>query len=161
MKNEVKNAIIMTFVVIVILVIVYLTTAIFMTGEIGNNKKDDKNDTTTNNESQSELYDNMIIASNTFNQKNEEYNVIFFHEKDDNDALKNSISAYDSSQKDIKLYKVNLDEAINKFVISKQQNSSATNYEELKINDVTLINIKNKVITSYVTGYENVISKLK
>ena len=151
----------MTLVVIVILVIVYLTTAIFMTGEIGNNKKDDKNETTTNNESQSELYDNMIIASNTFNQKNEEYNVIFFHEKDDNDALKNSISAYDSSQKDIKLYKVNLDEAINKFVISKQQNSSATNYEELKINDVTLINIKNKVITSYVTGYENVISKLK
>lgn len=162
MKNEVKNAIVITITVILILVVVYLTTAIFMTGEIGNKKKDEKNEVTNvAEESQtSTLYDNMIIASKTFKQKNDEYMVIFFSQKDASDTLKNIISTYDSSDKETKLYKVNTDEAINKFVVSDEANSSATNYNELKINDTTLVTIKNGVITLYIVAEDNVIEAL-
>lgn len=133
-----------------------------MTGEIGNSNKDEKgNDLTTTEENiTSSLYDNMIIASKTFEQKNDEYMVIFFSQNDVSDTLKSTISAYDSSNKNVKLYKVNIDEAINKFVVSDEQNINATNYDELKINDVTLITIKNNEITSYVVTEDDVISKL-
>ena len=90
MKNEVKSAIAITITVILILVVVYLTTAVFMTGEIGDKKKDEKDEVTNvSEESQtSTLYDNMIIASKTFEQKNDEYMVIFFSQKDTSDTLK-------------------------------------------------------------------------
>ena len=163
MKNEVKSAIAITITVILILVVVYLSTAVFMTGEIGDKKKDEKDEVTNvSEESQtSTLYDNMIIASKTFEQKNDEYMVIFFSQKDTSDTLKNMISTYDSSGKDTKLYKVNTDEVINRFVISDEANNSATNYNELKINDITLVTIKNGVIASYIVTEDNVIEALK
>lgn len=163
MKNEVKSAIAITITVILILVVVYLSTAVFMTGEIGDKKKDEKDEVTNvSEESQtSTLYDNMIIASKTFEQKNDEYMVIFFSQKDTSDTLKNMISTYDSSDKDTKLYKVNTDEVINRFVISDEANNSATNYNELKINDITLVTIKNGVIASYIVTEDNVIEALK
>lgn len=163
MKNEVKSAIAITITVILILVVVYLSTAVFMTGEIGDKKKDEKDEVTNvSEESQtSTLYDNMIIASKTFEQKNDEYMVIFFSQKDTSDTLKNVISTYDSSGKDTKLYKVNTDEVINRFVISDEANNSATNYNELKINDITLVTIKNGVIASYIVTEDNVIEALK
>lgn len=163
MKNEVKSAIAITITVILILVVVYLSTAVFMTGEIGDKKKDEKDEVTNvSEESQtSTLYDNMIIASKTFEQKNDEYMVIFFSQKDTSDTLKNMISTYDSSDKDTKLYKVNTDEVINRFVISEEANNSATNYNELKINDITLVTIKNGVIASYIVTEDNVIEALK
>ena len=163
MKNEVKSTIAITITVILILVVVYLSTAVFMTGEIGDKKKDEKDEVTNvSEESQtSTLYDNMIIASKTFEQKNDEYMVIFFSQKDTSDTLKNMISTYDSSDKDTKLYKVNTDEVINRFVISDEANNSATNYNELKINDITLVTIKNGVIASYIVTEDNVIEALK
>ena len=163
MKNEVKSAIAITITVILILVVVYLSTAVFMTGEIGDKKKDEKDEVTNvSEESQTSiLYDNMIIASKTFEQKNDEYMVIFFSQKDTSDTLKNVISTYDSSGKDTKLYKVNTDEVINRFVISDEANNSATNYNELKINDITLVTIKNGVIASYIVTEDNVIEALK
>lgn len=163
MSKEIKNGIAISITVILVIAIVYLTTAVFMTGEIGNNKKVKESKTTTKEASSSvsKIFDNMIIASKTFDQKKDEYMVIFFHGNDISDTLKSAITSYDSSNNGVKLYKVNTDDVINKFVLSDEQNSGATNYKELKINDITLITIKNKSIASYVTEEENVINNLK
>ena len=62
----------------------------------------------------------------------------------------------------MKLYKVNLDESINKFVISKdEENKEAKNANELKIKDTTLIVIKNKSIISYITDTDEIVEKIK
>lgn len=161
MSNEIKNGIAITITVILVIAIVYVTTAVFMTGEIGNGKTNSNSKTTTTNSSASKLYDNMIIASKTFDQNKDEYMVIFFYGNDVSNELDAVIKAYDSSNNKTKLYKVNVSDVINKFVLSKQQNSEATNYNELKINDITLITVKDKVITSYITKEENVINNLK
>lgn len=164
MNNEVKNGIIITITVILVLAIVYLVTAVFMTGEIGSkNVKEENNENTTSDESTglSSLYDNMIIAGRVFEQKDDKYMVIFFSEKDASDSLKTAISSYDSTSDAIKLYKVNTDEKINSYVIADNSNSAATSDDELKINDVTLITIEGKLITSYVTGENSIIDKLK
>lgn len=161
MSNEIKNGITITITVILVIAIVYVTTAVFMTGEIGNGKANSNSKTTTTNSSASKLYDNMIIASKTFDQNKDEYMVIFFYGNDVSNELDAVIKAYDSSNNKTKLYKVNVSDVINKFVLSEQQNSEATNYNELKINDITLITVKDKVITSYITKEENVINNLK
>lgn len=126
MKSEVKSGILIAIVVILILVIVYFTTAVFLTGEIGGKSNEDSNETTSenNDDELSSLtdYDNMIIAGNVFNQNDSTYMVIIYSQKDSSDALKTTISTYDSSNNDVKLYKVNKDEAINKSVDSDSDN---------------------------------------
>lgn len=158
MKEELKNGIVITITVILILVTVYFTTAVFLTGEIGGENKEKETPETT--EPISSEYENMIIASSTFKQLNEEY-MVMFYSKDASEAIKTALKTYDSMNKETKLYKVNMDEAINKYVKSNEINSSATNSDELKVNGSTLIVIKNGVISSYVTNEEEIISKLK
>ena len=160
MKSEIKNGVKVTLFVILIIVIVYFATAIFMTGELGN-KSDDKNnssDDSKTSEEVSSLYDDMIIASQTFSKSQDEYMVIFFSNKDISETLNTIMSSY---SKDVKLYKVNTDEAINKYVLSEEENPNATNSSELKINKTTLITIKQKSIISYITDEDEILEKIK
>ena len=156
MKDEVKNGIILTVVVLLIVGVVYLITAVFATGEIGSKKSK-----TNDDESSSSYitYDNMILASNTFTQKESEYMVMFIINDDLSDTLKSYINSYNNS--DMKLYVVSADDAVNKFVKSDSANEAATNYSELKINKNTLITIKGGKISSYLTNEDEIKEKLK
>lgn len=156
MKEEVKNGITITIVVVLTLILVYLATAFFLTGEIGGKKTT----TTKDSSSVTTLYQDMILASKTFEKPEEEYMVIFFSEKDAKKRIKSYMKSY--YNEDIKLYKVNLDESINKFVVSKdEENKEAKNANELKIKDTTLIVIKNKSIISYITDTDEIVEKIK
>lgn len=156
MKEEVKNGITISIVVVLTLILVYLATAFFLTGEIGGKKTT----TTKDSSSVTTLYQDMILASKTFEKPEEEYMVIFFSEKDAKKRIKSYMKSY--YNEDIKLYKVNLDESINKFVVSKdEENKEAKNANELKIKDTTLIVIKNKSIVSYITDTDEIVEKIK
>lgn len=160
MKEEVKNGIIISIVVILIIVVVYFSTAIFLTGEIGNkNKKENSKETTTIASESS--YENKIIASSTFKQLQDEYMVMFLSNSEISENLKNSIKNYDSLSNGTKLYVVDMDEAINKFVKNENSNPSAKNIEELQIDKDTLIVIKNKTIDSYITDEDEIVDRLK
>lgn len=167
MKNEVKNGIIIVIVVVLILALVYLTTAVFLTGEIGNNKNGDSDNNSTSEENANEdvssltSYDNMIIAGRIFDQEDDTYMVIIYSQKDSSDALKTAISTYDSSDHDVKLYKVNKDEAINKSVVSDTDNTMPTNSSEIKVKDNALITISNKTVSSYISDDEQIMNALK
>lgn len=167
MKSEVKSGILITVVVILILVIVYFTTAVFLTGEIGGKKGDDSSDNETSEEAQSEdvssltSYDNTIIAGRVFNQTDDTYMVIIYSEKESSDALKTTISTYDSKGESVKLYKVNKDEAINSSVNSDSDNTNPTSSSELKVKDNALITITNGTVSSYVNDDEQIINALK
>lgn len=157
MNKEVKDGIIITITVLLSIVLVYFLIGFIMTGEVGP-LKSNKKTTTTNASSESiELYEDMIIASKTFEKPENEYMVIFFSEKDIKDSLKTALSSYN---KETKLYKVNKDEAINRFVISEEENPNATTSSELKINKTTLIVINNKKIVSYVTNEDDILNKI-
>lgn len=156
MKSEIKNGIVIAIVVLSVVLLTYLLTAVFATGEIGSNKK--TTTTKTTSDEVSSLYDDMIIASKTFSKNESEYMVIFFSEKDATESIKTTLTSYSGNSK---LYKVNLDEAINKYVVSDEENKNATNSSELKIKGTTLIEINNKSITSYINNEEEIIEKLK
>lgn len=152
MNKEVKNGIIVGIVVILSLVVVYFMIAI-ATGEINIGGKKDNTDSSASDNS----YDNMIMASTTFDKSEDEYMVIFYSEKNKTDNLDLIIRSYKG---DIKLYKVNTDEVINKFVLSDEENSSATNKDELKVKTPTLLTINNKKITYYTSNEDEIAEKL-
>ncbi len=160
MRSEIKNGVIISVVVVIIILLVYFITAVFFTGEIGNNKKDKKTSETTQSQKAS-LYDDMTIAGRIFNQKEEKYLVIMFSQENISEDVKNAISKYDSSSKDLKLYKVNLDEAINKYAVAKSDNYNPTNSKELKVSKNALLTISSGVVTSYVNNDEDIINALK
>ena len=159
MNKEIKNGIILAVSIILILIITYFTTAVFFTGEIGD--KEDKKTTTTKSSGITSLYNNMIIASKTFDRPEDEYMVLFFSQKNASEDLKNTISNYDSSQNDIKLYKVNTDEAINKYVVSNSFNGNAETATDIKIVNQALIIIRGGKMVSYEIMEKDIVSKLK
>ena len=63
--------------------------------------------------------------------------------------------------KNTKLYKVNVDEAINGFVFSNEENTSVQSYKDLKVKAPTLITIENRKNISYVSGSDKVIDIIK
>ncbi len=165
MKEEVKNGIIICVCVVLIIVIVYFTISVFFTGEFGLNKNNKSNDNEENLSEESSVlnssYSNMIIAGKTFEQKEEVYMVLFFSNNETSDSLKSAITSYDSANKDIKLYKVNMDEAINSYVKNDSDNTLPTNSKELKISDNALITISSKNVSSYITDETQIINALK
>lgn len=155
MKDEIKNGIIILISVLVILGATYLITAYFKGSLKG------KNEVTESSVSYDAKFENMIILSKVFNIEDSEYKVLFYSNKKIKDSLSNTIKSYDSSKKDIKLYKVNYDESINKKVLSNQDNTKATNAEELKVKGITLITIKDNKIVSYITNEDEILSALE
>ncbi len=156
MKDELKNGIILGIFVIIIIVVVYLATAIFMTGEIGGKKtKDNKTTTTVPLTNQ---YNNRIISSKIFNRSEESYMVVIFSDKKASNELKDSVKNYNGS---VKLYVINIDEAINKSIKADVDNLYAQDSSGLKVKENALLTIKDGVITNAVTGGANIISELK
>ncbi len=152
MKEEVKEGIVLTVSILIIIGFVYFITATIKTGEIGKNKT-----TTTKSNEVTNMYDNMIMAKDTFSKEGE-YMVIFFSEKNAKDSIKSIMKSYSGSTK---LYKVNLDEKVNSYVLSGDENRNATNADELKLKDTTLIKISNGIISDYITDKKQILEQLQ
>ena len=164
MKNEVKNGIILSICVVLIIVIVYFATAVFMTGEIGNKKVSKTNNTTESSKTSSSnetSYENMIIASKAFNRLDETYMVIFFSKKNVSESLSSALTSYDSSNNDVKLYKVNIDEVINNYVKSDTDNLKTTSSKDIKKKKNELITTSKERVNNYINNDEEIIDTLK
>ena len=156
MKEQIKEKIILIVCVLVIIIGTYFITAAILP------KRSNNNDLSSLNSSGLSLnYDNIIIASDTFSINKQKYMVLFFSEKDSKDYLKTTFNLYDSSDNEIKLYKVNTDESINKFVKANESNKDASSIEDLKISGDTLITIENGKIVSYIDDVDSILETLK
>lgn len=166
MEMNLKKVIETSIIVILILVVTYFTTAYFLTGELGNGTSKvttttkSENATTTVMNTSVSSYNNKIIASKTFDQSGIYY-VIFYSEENTDDSIKSAMSSYDTSNSNLKLYKVNIDEAINSYVKSNTANNLPTNSNELKINGTTLLKINDGVVSLYTSSQSDILSELK
>ena len=94
-----------------------------------------------------EISSEYIAGSTTFTRDMNEYYVLF----DDFSNLKSdSYVNYLAQNSDLKVYKVDLSKPENKVFKSEESNKNAKRASELKINDVTLIRIKNGKIVNYI-----------
>ena len=150
-KDEMKKNILNAFFIVLFIVLVYLgllgleSTGLFDPGY-------------TKPENNVQISDTNILIGEVFNRNETEYLVLF-------DKLDKNGNAYIrsllSNEKDTKVYYVDMNDGFNKKYISEESNANATNSNELKINDITLIKIQNGSIKNYIVGEENIEEYLK
>ncbi len=138
--------------VVAFFLIVYFGYAIF-TGEISFGGKKDE-------ETEAIIQDVEILAGTTFSRDKEEYMVLFYDQSDDNLVIFNTLySRYNEEANHLKLYIVDLSNKFNESYLAKEEEKVNTNPKdasELKISGPTLIRIKDKKVTKYVSGIQNI-----
>lgn len=99
-----------------------------------------------------------IMIGNVFNRSEKSYYVLFDNYK--NYMVNNYIDSLIKDSDEV-VYKVDMSLSENASHISDESNKSASNSEELKINDITLIKISNGKIVKYLTGSDEIESYLE
>ena len=153
-----KKLVIIIIVVALVFGIFYFITTLFV-HPINNNSNDD----------QKYIMDDETISLNHLLDRSEkEYYVIAFKKSDSKNFLsqvnyseiyEKYISNYSLKEENVKFYKVNLNEAINKNYLDNQANIT-NSLEELKLSDDTLFKVYNGKIVEHYIGYNEIIKKL-
>ena len=145
-EDQVKDQII-TALKILVALLVFILVLVLITKFVNGDFKSKKIKITYND----------IIAGQTFNRKENTYYVVYYSFNSDT-SIQETI---DALKTEAKVYKVNLDDGMNKDYMSEKGNSSASSVGELKINGVTLIKIEEGKNVEYIEGSSNVETYLK
>lgn len=146
---EVKKILKVLLFVLGVLVIAYLLVGIFITKEIKLDWFNKKNSVDIN--------PSYLLASETFNQKEDTYYVYFYDFDNYNAQIESKIVSKLSNDR---IYRVDLGSAFNNNYLSDNGNASASNKEELKVNSITLIKVENGSNAGYYEGEEAINSFL-
>ncbi len=142
---DTKNAIRIISVVLIIFLVVYLLTVYITTNSTEDIEKKKIENTTVQ-------YDE-ILASTSLSQKDNEYMVLFYNTKeDDNSTYYTLKSDYEAKEDAISFYYVDLGSKLNSFCTSSEDNPYAETIDELKISQPTLIKVEDNKIVDYLIG---------
>lgn len=147
MQNEetktMKQFLITLIIVIVGVVGIYLLTKYVV-------KKDNATNNSSTTEEKSYIDPNTAIVGTMLNKSSDAYYVIIYDKTKDNATTYYSlVSTYKAKDKALKVYTVDLSNGLNKKYIAtdNKTNPKATNLEDLKFGEVTLLKVKNNKIT--------------
>ena len=147
MQNEetktMKQFLITLIIVIIGVVGIYLLTKYVV-------KKDNSTNNSSTTEEKSYIDPNTAIVGTMLNKSSDAYYVIIYDKTKDNATTYYSIvSTYKAKDKALKVYTVDLSNSLNKKYIAtdNKTNPKATNLEDLKFGEVTLLKVKNNKIT--------------
>ena len=153
---KLSTAVKLVVAIIIFLLAMYLVSAVFITKEL-KVSTNDNNKEATNNDTQNTI-ENKILASNIFNQKEEEY-YVYFYDFSDEDELASSIVL--SLEEKNTVYKVDTSSSLNNNYITEEKgNKKAKNLSELKVKSPTVIKIESDKIKKYYEGTEEIQSGL-
>ena len=140
-------------IVLLALVILYLFIGIFVTKTITFNKEKENEET----KEEATIDNTIILASQIFDQKEDEYYVLVYNPEDKVENLTDFVNLYKNKEDATKLYKVDSTKKFNSnFIVTKDSNKNPTNYSELKIISPSLIKISSKTVVEYYEGFEEV-----
>ena len=147
MQNEetktMKQFLITLIIVIIGVVGIYLLTKYVV-------KKDNATNNSSNTEEKNYIDPNTAIVGTMLNKSSDAYYVIIYDKTKDNATTYYSlVSTYKAKDKVLKVYTVDLSNSLNKKYIAtdNKTNPKATNLEDLKFGEVTLLKVKNNKIT--------------
>ena len=147
MQNEetktMKQSLITLIIVIIGVVGIYLLTKYVV-------KKDNATNNSSNTEEKNYIDPNTAIVGTMLNKSSDAYYVIIYDKTKDNATTYYSlVSTYKAKDKALKVYTVDLSNSLNKKYIAtdNKTNPKATNLEDLKFGEVTLLKVKNNKIT--------------
>ena len=147
MQNEetktMKQFLITLIIVIIGVVGIYLLTKYVV-------KKDNATNNSSNTEEKNYIDPNTAIVGTMLNKSSDAYYVIIYDKTKDNATTYYSlVSTYKAKDKALKVYTVDLSNSLNKKYIAtdNKTNPKATNLEDLKFGEVTLLKVQNNKIT--------------
>lgn len=147
MQNEetktMKQFLITLIIVIIGVVGIYLLTKYVV-------KKDNATNNSSTTEEKNYIDPNSAIVGTMLNKSSDAYYVIIYDKTKDNATTYYSlVSTYKAKDKALKVYTVDLSNSLNKKYIAtdNKTNPKATNLEDLKFGEVTLLKVKNNKIT--------------
>ncbi len=140
LSNDMSKAIKCILVVVILFVFMYGITVLILKNSPYEYTKEDV---------ETSIQYDEILAGTSFQKKDSEYFVLFYHTDGDNQYM-NLLSDYQAKEEHLPIYYVDLDNKMNHSVISEESNSEASNASELKIKDATLIKFKDGKIEEYI-----------
>lgn len=155
---SIKNLIIIILIILIVFGLFYFITTLVV--------KPVKNDTSSN--TITEIDSSKITLNNLLDRDEEEYYVLATKEslyKSFNSQINyieiydKYISDYSKNDSSLSIYKIDLDDALNKNYISDELNIS-NSLDTLKLNNEVLFKIKNGNIEKYYVGSEEIIKAL-
>ncbi len=139
-----KTAMIIIICILVLLGIMYFITTVILDKA---NKKDDEIGETY-------IQYDEILAGESFNQKDEEYYVVYYDTSDKYSILKALVSSYQSKEDVTRVYSVDLANGMNKKYIGDQINTESPSH--LKVIYPTMIHFKNGEVIETITDEEKI-----
>ena len=144
------------FIKILIGVIIVVLGAYFIA-----NKIDSKNKGSAKQSNEVEISSTKIIVGSILNRPYNTYYVLAYKSKDNSSVVYETLlSMYQSKEKALKVYVVDLDNRLNENYYSEEGNPKATKIQDLKISSPTLIKVTDKKISKYVEGQESIKKEL-
>lgn len=134
-------------IVILILIAMYFVTKLILKNST---------DTSYTKEEKTSIQYSEILLGTVFDKKDDEYLVLFYYANDNDNTYTTLMSDYEAKDERLPIYYVDLNNKMNKNCISTDSNKKATNANELKINDATLIKFSNNKISDYLIGEEEI-----
>lgn len=156
-QKEVKRFIYVLLGLILVVVGIYFFTRIFITKDLLNNKTNEVTYT------EGTINYDVAIVGNMLNRPYEEYYLIAFDSEGTKVNYYNTLaSMYMSVEKSLKLYHIDLANELNKKYVATDENISEKfeSIDKLKLGEVTLIKVKNKKVTKFITSIENIEKEL-
>lgn len=149
-KSIVSRFVMTIGLVLVALVALYLFVGIFITKTITFKEKKEEKETVN-------IDKTTILASQIFDQKEEEYFVLVYNPEDKVKNIEQFLNLYKSKSDSIKVYKVDSTKKFNSnYIVEEDSNKNPSNYSELRIVSPSLIKINNKNVVEYYEGFEEV-----
>lgn len=146
------KGIIRTFIIVALVFGFFYLLTYILVGDFGT-KEDTKEETTIQ-------YDE-ILAGSSFSMNTSKYLVVYY-DFDDEDASKalNAIYTYESKEDALKVYTVDLGNALNKNSVSDTSNKNPKDATELAINGTTIIRFRDGMVREYIEGTDKVVDYL-
>lgn len=139
--------------VICSVLVVLSLTILFTLGITGKFSKKINNEKINNKNT--EVHYQKILASDMFNQEENDYIVLFYDISKFNKQMKDIVQSYSD-----KLYVVDLGDALNSYFVRNNLNSNPNNINELSVNGPVIFKINNKKVLSTIVEENNILEFL-
>ena len=154
-NSEVENEV-YRFIKILIGLIIVIFGIYFFTNKVVNKPYDIKKDS-----QKGEVSTHNIIAGSLLNRPYKEYYVMAFNSKS-KDAIvyETYINTYESKDKSLNVYILDLDNSLNKKYVNEKSNPKAAKIEDLQIKGPTLMKVNDGKIEKYLEDKDSIKKEL-
>ena len=158
-QKEVKKFLILILGLVIIIIGIYFFTRAFVTKDLNKSKDSDSYSYTAGS-----INDNVAIVGTMLSRPEKEYYIVAFSNEDFNLSYYNTIiSKYSEQENALKVYYLDLDNALNKNYVATNDEDFSTKFtdlENLKFGEFTLLKIKNGKVTKFITNVDKAKAEL-